>query len=132
MEGGPLSAAAGFIVFLASSSFSNFPFCVVLQRQRMYFESKWYVHKMGRYVKCLTFVNSFFLFLLIKNKNMYIICTYWTNSISWIHWSQGTLTLPLPVTIRILLISRSSAFIPALLSGNGKSFGPDLPTALVF
>ena len=102
------------------------------RKAKMYFESKCYVRKMGRYVKYTTFVNSFFLFLLIKNNNMYIISTYWTNSISWIHWSQGTLTLPLPVTVRILLISRSSAFVPALLAGNGKSFGTDFPTALLF
>ena len=132
MEGGAPSAVAGFIFFLASSSFSNFSLCVILERQKMYFESKCYVRKMGRYVKYTTFVNSFFLFLLIKNNNMYIISTYLTNSISWIHWSQGTLTLPLPVTVCILLISRSSAFVPALLAGNGKSFGTDFPTALLF
>ena len=102
------------------------------RKAKMYFESKCYVCKMGRYIKYTTFVNSFFLFLLMKNNNMYIISTYWTNSISWIHWSQGTLTLPLPVTVCILLISRSSAFVPALLAGNGKSFGTDFPTALFF
>ena len=132
MEGGAPSVAAGFVFFLASSSFSNFSFCVVLERQKMYFESRCYVRKMGRYIKYTTFVNSFFMFLLIKNNNTYIISTYWTNSISWIHWSQGTLTVPLPVTVHILFISRSSAFIPALLAGNGKSFGTDFPTALLF
>ena len=68
MEGGAPSAAAGFIFFLASSSFSNFSFCVVLEKQKMYFESKCYVRKMGRYVKYTAFVNSFFLFLLNKKK----------------------------------------------------------------